>query len=168
MLAENQSVPNQAIESLLVKAGLVTEDQLSIARVAQAGSNAHIDEILIDLRLIDGDELRRVMSQAWKLPAIDLANEWVDDDLVCLLPWQRYLEENWMPVRDQANGSVLIATAREPADERDARIGVAMASPVEFAVASSKAIRLAVCSAFEMPPVPLPARLYRALARPRD
>lgn len=78
------------------------------------------------------------------------------------------LEANWMPVRDQANGSVLIAIAREPVVERAPGIGTILASPGEFAVASSRAIRLAILAALEKAAVPLSTRLYCAMARPRN
>lgn len=114
-------------------------------------------------------EYRRALdSRQWQVPIIDLTTGWVDDDLVSLLPAQLYLTENWMPVRDQANGSVLIATAREPAAERAARIGSVMASSVEFAVASSRSLRLAVFAAFEKPSATLSSRLCRAMVRQRD
>jgi predicted amidohydrolase len=63
-------------------------------------------------------------------------------------PGQRYIAEGWMPVRDQANGSVLVATARVPDTERAAHIADVLENPVEFAAATLSDIRAAVLRAF--------------------
>ncbi len=130
---------------LLVASGLVSGDEVAAAARVGSALGEHVDETLIASGMIDADKLRRVMSQAWSFPAIDLSTQWIDDDLVRSWESKTYLSERWMPVRDQANGSVLVATARIP---DVARIEELLLSPVEFAVTTSTDIREAVLWSF--------------------
>jgi hypothetical protein len=51
-------------------------------------------------------------------------------------PARVYLSENWFPVRDQANGTVLVATSRIPDASGAERIAAVIESPVEFTPSS--------------------------------
>lgn len=84
------------------------------------------------------------MATAWLLPAIDLAKDRADRDLLAEWLPQQYVAGNWLPVRDKANGALLIATARKPDAESTARISGIVECPVEFAVATAFDIRTAV------------------------
>lgn len=133
-----------AFSSLLLESGLVTQDQLDLARARKDSSGAHVEETLVTEGIVDSDLLRRVMSRSWGIAIVDLETEWIDHDLVRNGPRSLYVDDNWMPLHDQANGTVLVATARVPHPERTAEIAAALASPVEFAVATSLDIRTAV------------------------
>jgi hypothetical protein len=130
--------------TLLLESGLVTQDQLDLARARGDSFGAHVDETLVTEGVVDPDLLRRVMSRSWGIAIVDLETEWIDDELVRNGPHPLYVDDNWMPVHDQANGTVLVATARVPDPERTAEIAAALASPIEFAVATSLDIRTAV------------------------
>lgn len=130
---------------LLVASGLVTGEEVAAAARLGRALSEHVDETLIASGMVDADRLRRVMSHAWSFPVIDLSSEWIDDELVRSWESKTYLSERWMPVRDQANGSVLVATARIP---DSARIEELLLSPVEFAVTTSTDIREAVLWSF--------------------
>ena len=134
---------------LLVESGLVTEQQVQRAQAIDQRATMQLDVALISLGLLDRERILAVMSRAWKLPIVDLATDWVDSELVCQWPGDLYLDGNWMPVRDQANGSVLVATARKPDSSRRELVAAVIQSPVEFAVAGSADIRSAVLSAFD-------------------
>lgn len=142
--AERTPARRDAFSVLLLESGLVTQDQLDLARARGKESGTHLDETLVTAGIVEADLLRRVMSRSWGIAIVDLDAEWVDHELVRHGPHSLYREENWMPVRDQANGTVLVATARAPHPERTADIGVALASPVEFAVATALDIHSAV------------------------
>ena len=133
---------------LLVESGLLTATQLQIATEAQAAMGLHFDEILVARGVVAADVLLKVTARAWNLHPIYLARTHVDRDLVRQWPSRRYLAEGWMPVRDQANGSVLVATSRIPDPERTAQIAAVLENPVEFVAATSSDIRVAVQRAF--------------------
>ncbi|TXN32211.1 glycosyltransferase [Lacisediminihabitans profunda] len=99
--------------------------------------------------MVDSAVLLKVMARAWKVAPVDLTTIGIDRDLVRQWPAERYLRENWVPVRDQSNGSVLVATAREPDAARTATIASVLESPVEFVAATSWDIRSAVKRSFK-------------------
>ncbi|WP_354566814.1 hypothetical protein [Glaciihabitans sp. UYNi722] len=137
-----------AFFELLIESGLVSAEELATVGATQPDSGLLLDEILVARGVIAADALLKVVSRAWHLPPIHLARTRVDKELVHHWPGQRYLAENWMPVRDQANGTVLVATARIPDPERAAHIASVLQNPVEFVAATSSDIRTAVLRAF--------------------
>ena len=142
-------VQSTAYAELLLESGLITGEQLRIARAAKAKTGSRIDEILMGLGMVDADALLKVMARAWDIPTIDLTTSHIDDELVRHWSGQLYLSENWMPVRDQANGSVLVATARIPDAEKSAHVASVLQTPVEFVVTTSWDIRAAVLRVFK-------------------
>lgn len=138
------SVSGAGFAALLLDSGLITSDQLAIARAAKSKTGDRLDEVLVNLGMVESGALLKVMARAWKVAPIDLNTAKVDRDLVRQWPAERYLLENWVPVRDQSNGSVLVATAREPDAAKTAAIASVLENPVEFVAATSWDIRSAV------------------------
>jgi len=103
--------------------------------------------VLVARGVVEPVALRSVFARAWNLPALNLARTHVDHELVDQWPDELYLSENWFPVRDQANGTVLVATARMPDTVRAVRIAAVIASPVEFAAVLSADISAVVARA---------------------
>ncbi|WP_394768308.1 glycosyltransferase family 2 protein [Lacisediminihabitans sp.] len=143
------SVTGAGFAALLLDSGLITNDQLAIARAAKSKTGDHLDEVLVNLGMVDSTALLKVMARAWKVAPLDLTSTRIDRDLVRQWPAEQYLRENWVPVRDQSNGSVLVATAREPDAARSATIASVLESPVEFVAATSWDIRSAVKRSFK-------------------
>lgn len=141
------STERGAIAVLLVESGLVTGAQLACVGDERAVCGAPIDEVLVSQGVIEASAWRAVLARAWSLPAIDLARSHVDNELVDQRPDRVYLDEGWFPVRDQANGTVLVATSCLPDDDRSARIAALVGAPVEFAVVASADITAAVARA---------------------
>lgn len=140
------TVQSEQFAELIVMSGLVTANQLEIARAAKARSGAHIDETLIALGMLDERRLLDVMAVAWGLEAVALAS--VDAGLARQHSGQRLIAENWMPVRRLPDGRVLVATARVPDSERAEHIAAAVGAPVAFGVATSWDIKNAVLRVF--------------------
>lgn len=132
---------------LLVESGLVTGEELAVAVEERAQSGGTIDGILLANGIIEPTALRAVLARAWNLPAINLARTHIDYELVDQWSDEVYLGENWFPVRDQANGTVLVATSRRPDDDRAGRIAALIEAPVEFVVVASVDITAAVARA---------------------
>jgi len=136
-----------AFEVLLVESGLVSGEQLSDAQAERVRSGAAIDTVLVSQGLVQPAALRSVFARAWNLPALNLARTHVDHQLVDQWPDEIYLSENWFPVRDQANGTVLVATSRGPDAPRAKRIAAVIDCPVEFVVVATVDISAAVARA---------------------
>ncbi|WP_207455921.1 glycosyltransferase family 2 protein [Herbiconiux sp. SYSU D00978] len=143
-IAEPLLEESASYAELLLISGLITPEQLQMARAVKERTGSHIDEILVSLGMVDPSELLGVMGLAWDLEPIDLQEASLDSELIRRIRGQRYLEESWMPVGYTPNGAVLVATAREPLPEREAAISGALQAPVEFAVATSWEIKTAV------------------------
>ena len=145
--SDDTSAECAAFADLLVQSGLVSTEQLARASVERALSGAAIDAVLVSQGIVEPVTLRSVLAHAWNLPALNLARTHVDHELVEQWPDEVYLSENWFPVRDQANGTVLVATSRIPDAARAERIAAVIEAPVEFAVVASVDISAAVARA---------------------
>lgn len=145
--SDDTSAECAAFADLLIESGLVSSEQLARASVERALSGGAIDAVLVSQGVVEPVTLRSVLAHAWNLPALNLARTHVDHELVDQWPDGVYLSENWFPVRDQANGTVLVATSRIPDASRAERIAAVIESPVEFAVVASVDISDAVARA---------------------
>jgi len=130
-----------AFAALLLESGLITGEQLELARAAKERTGEHIDVILTSLGMISNEELRSVMARAWGLTVVDLATTDRDEELIRRWSGQQMLIGNWMPVRRDPDGVILVATARVPDDERRSQIEAVLAERVRFVVATGSDIR---------------------------
>jgi cellulose synthase/poly-beta-1,6-N-acetylglucosamine synthase-like glycosyltransferase len=137
-----------AFADLLLDSGLITGEQLGLARAAKERTGSHIDEVLITLGMISTDELRSVMARAWGLPVVDLATTQRDEPLIRRWSGQMMIAENWMPVRRDPDGVLRVATARVPDAERRAHIEEVIGEPARFVVATSWDIRNLLLTVF--------------------
>jgi cellulose synthase/poly-beta-1,6-N-acetylglucosamine synthase-like glycosyltransferase len=140
----------QSVEfaDLLLTSGLITQEQLELARAAKERTGSHIDEVLITLGMISTDVLRSLMARAWGLPVANLATTERHDDLIRQWSGQQMIAENWMPLRRDADKIVRVATARVPDEERRAHIEAVLGEPARFVVATSWDIRNLVLTVF--------------------
>ena len=135
------SAQSAAFAELLLESGLITGEQLELARAAKERTGEHIDVILTSLGMISNEELRSVMARAWGLTVVDLATTDRDEELIRRWSGQRMLAGNWMPVRRDVDGVILVATARVPDDERRWQIETVLGEHVRFVVATGWDIR---------------------------
>ncbi|MEN9621420.1 MAG: hypothetical protein RL499_1613, partial [Actinomycetota bacterium] len=113
---------SEAFAQLLLDAALVTPETLAYARQVKQRTGAHIDQVLISQGLLDSETLLLAEAHSWGIHPIDLATVSFDDDLVRRVDGQRYVTENWLPIRRNAAGTVFVATARGVAPQRVERI----------------------------------------------
>lgn len=142
------SAQSVAFAELLLDSGLITHDQLDLARAAKERTGSHIDEVLISLGMISTDELRSLMARTWGLPVVDLATTDRDEALIRRWSGQMMLAENWMPLRRDAQGVILVATARVPDQERRWHIESVLGEGARFVVATSWDIRNLLLTVF--------------------
>lgn len=140
------SVQSHAFAGMLLMSGLVTREQLDIARAAKAKTGAHIDETLVSLGMLDESALLNLMVLSWELEPAHLSD--VDDALVRRFSGQDLMAANWIPVRSLDDGSTLIATARVPDEAREREIAARVGTPVSFSVATSWDIKNTILRVF--------------------
>ena len=135
------SVQSTQFAELLLHSGLISEGDLDLARSAKARTGSHIDEILVSQGMVSSEALRAVMASAWGLPVLDLKS--ITHDEIFMRRWsgQMMVAENWMPLRHEPDGTVLVATARVPDAERREHIERTLGAPARFGVATSWDIR---------------------------
>jgi cellulose synthase/poly-beta-1,6-N-acetylglucosamine synthase-like glycosyltransferase len=142
------SVQSVAFAELLVESGLITADQLAIARAAKAKTGSHIDDVLMSLGLITPDVLRVLVARTWGIPPLDAANPHREDELIRQWSGQLMLAENWMPIRRAFDGVIVVATARVPDAARRAQIEAHLGEPAHYEAATTWDIRHIVLDVF--------------------
>jgi cellulose synthase/poly-beta-1,6-N-acetylglucosamine synthase-like glycosyltransferase len=142
------STQSAAFAELLLNSGLITHEQLELARAAKDRTGSHIDEVLISLGMISAEVLRSLMGRAWGLPVADLTTTRRDEELIRRWSGQMMIAENWMPLRRDDDGVYCVATARVPDDERRRQIEGVLGEPARYIVATSWDIRNLVLAVF--------------------
>ena len=108
--------PTDRIGELLVREGLITQDQLAKA-LADARSNGHrIGYSLITLGFVSEAELTRMLARQYRVPAIDLDRVKVDPRIIKLVPAELALKHLVLPLRRV--GRMLTVAMANPADSR--------------------------------------------------
>ena len=74
------------IGDVLIKHGVITEDQLQMALEAQKGTKMKLGEALIDIGAVSDEQIARALSEQLHLDIIDLANVVVSEDIIKLIP----------------------------------------------------------------------------------
>jgi cellulose synthase/poly-beta-1,6-N-acetylglucosamine synthase-like glycosyltransferase len=143
------SVQSAAFADLLLNSGLITEEELAIARAAKAKSGSHIDDVLVSMGLLSVDLLRVQMARAWSIPPLDMEAPHLDEALIRQWSGQMMLAENWMPIRRSFDGTIVVGTARVPDEQRRAQIEQHLGEPALFEVATSSDIRRLVLQVFQ-------------------
>ncbi|MFT4029363.1 MAG: glycosyltransferase [Protaetiibacter sp.] len=142
------STQSQAFAQLLLDSELVTPEELLIARAAKERTGSHIDDVLVSLGMLSNSQLRGVMARSWGLPVADLATTQRDDALIRRWSGQLMLAENWMPLRRDTDGVILVATARVPDQERRWQIEAVLGERARYLVATSWDIRKLLLTVF--------------------
>jgi len=143
------SAQSAAYAALLLSSGLISPDQLEIARAGKAQSGDHIDSVLVGLGMLDPESVLRVIAESWDMQAIRLSETELDEKLIRGWSGQMFLAENWMVVRRRSTGRVLVATARYPDEERASQIVATVGEPVDFVVATSWDIKNTILDVFQ-------------------
>ena len=141
---------NDAFAQLLLRSNLVTPDALRFAREVEQRTGASFDQVLISEGLLDSESLLIAEAEAWGVLPIDLDAVKFDDTLVRGQDGagQRFLAENWLPIKRGDDGRVFVATAREPSAQRAARIRSAIGAEPRFVATTSWNIKNACLRLF--------------------
>ena len=149
-----EHVPAISIESddfaeLLLSSGLVALRDLMMARAARAKTGSFIDEILVSQGMVTIEGLRALMAQAWNIPPLDLHETPLDTEFVRRWSGQKMLSENWLPIRELPDSTIMVATARIPDAARRESIEAELGSAVTFVVTTRWEIRAVILNVFQ-------------------
>ncbi len=141
--------PRHAVGDLLVKAGLLTPQQMADAVHARVRTGSRLENIVIAEGLVRRAQVYRTLAEAWDLLYLDDLNaEEFDLDLLEQLDPAVLVGEGWFPVRHLSADHVLVATAEPPTDERRAHVADQLGAQVVFAAATGVDIDAAVVRTF--------------------
>ena len=100
---------------MLLRAGVITQQQLSMVLVIQERARKRLGEILLSEGLITSSRLAEALSEQLKLPLLSLAEEEPEPEAIRLVPRNIAARLNLLPLRIEADGRLLIAMA-DPLD----------------------------------------------------
>ena len=128
---------------LLVRSGLITEEQLDAALAHQKASGGILGEILVRDLVITEDQIAQTLAEQKGLTHVNLATVDVDRAAVILLPWRMARMRSVIPIGFD-EGRLILAMSNpldvEAIDEAEIRTGykvnpvVASASQVQYAI----------------------------------
>ena len=142
------SIESDDFAELLLSSGLVTLRDLMMARAAQAKTGSFIDEILVSQGMVTIEELRALMAEAWNIPPLDLQATPMDTEFVRRWSGQKMVSENWLPICELRDSTIMVATARMPDAARRESIESELGGAVTFVVTTQWEIRAVILNVF--------------------
>ncbi len=106
------------VGELLIKSGLINDEQLIQALDIQKQSNKRLGEILIELGYISSEDLVWILSEQASIPFIEIRPEVLDSDLInsfpekllynnCILPLYETNDKIYVAIGDPTNQSAI-------------------------------------------------------------
>ncbi|MFK7819308.1 MAG: GspE/PulE family protein [Planctomycetaceae bacterium] len=102
------------IGQILVQNGVITDDQLTVAKDAANGNGGRVDRTVIKLGLASEEDTLRVLSEEFGIRYIDLKEVTVDEELLMQFPTTAIFRHSILPLH-KSNGRVVVATG-DPLD----------------------------------------------------
>ncbi len=154
---DTDSERRPVLGSLLLRDGLVTEEELDAALAQQRlSSTRRLGEILVARGTLSEAHVSRALAEQHELPFVELETHEIDPAARALLPVELARRHSALPVSYLADGSVLVVVADPTSaihdDELRAELGVA----VQYAVAVPAEIEAAIASPVEVEHVAAP------------
>jgi hypothetical protein len=102
--------------TLLVRKGMISEDQLAVALTEARATNDLVGRVLLKNQWIFEDELARTLSEQLDIPYLSIMRVGVNRDVVRLLPAEVGMDVAAIPVRQR--GDVIHVAFADPTDQR--------------------------------------------------
>jgi type IV pilus assembly protein PilB len=136
--------PWPALGALLLRDGLVREDELQAALTAQRASGKRLGEVLVERGTVTRTQVARVLAEQHELPFIELAESDVQFEAATLLPEDLARRYTALPVAIEPDESVLVAVADPTNVMHSDELRLALGRPLRFGVASPDAIEATI------------------------
>ena len=134
------------IGDVLIKHGIINEDQLNQALEAQKGTKMKLGEALIEIGVVTDEQIARALSEQLHLDIIDLANVVVSEDILKLIPVEVLQKHKVLPFEyHKTNPNILRVAMSNPIDMYATDdIEIITNLQVEPVVATTKGIDIAL------------------------
>ncbi len=139
---------SRRLGDLLVREGLIDNEQLARALQEQKGSNDKLGSILVKLSFVTEEKLIAFLSRQYGIQSITLSQLDIDPDVLKLVPEQIARKYEVLPVNRQGN-TLMLAMADPTNVFALDDVGFMTNLQVVPAVASQAAIRLAIDRAYD-------------------
>jgi type IV pilus assembly protein PilB len=136
--------PWPALGALLLRDGLVREEELQAALVEQRGSGKRLGEVLVERGTVTRTQVARVLAEQHELPFIELAESDVQIEAAILLPEDLARRYTALPVAIEPDDSILVAVADPTNVMHSDELRLALGRPLRFGVASPDAIEASI------------------------
>ncbi len=136
--------PWPTLGSLLVRDGLLSEEQLESALVLQQESGQRLGEILIERGDVTRTQLARLLAEQVEMPLVELEESEIDTDAALLLPEELARRYRALPVGFLPDESLLVAVADPTNVLHWDDLRLALGVPLRFGVAAPDAIDAAI------------------------
>ena len=130
--------------SLLVRDGLITEEELALALDEQRVSGKRLGEILVDKGTITRAHVARLLAEQVEMPLVELDESEVDTAAAALLPEALARRYSALPMGFLADDSLLVAVADPTNVLHWDELRLALGVPIRFGVAAPDAIDAAI------------------------
>jgi hypothetical protein len=152
--ADWQPAPEGRLGDRLVAKGLLTQAQLGAALAEQRRIGVPLGEVLVARGFVRRLDVYRVLGEQWGLPYADLTVDPIDPTFGSLVDRHTCARDQWLPLRREADGSVVVAVARKPDAELDREIRAQLYAPhaaIRYMATSSWDIARGLARAYEGP-----------------
>lgn len=151
--------PWPVLGSLLLRDGLVTEDELDAALAQQRlSSTRRLGEILVARGALGEEAISRALAEQHEVRFVDLREHELDPAVASLLPLELARSHAALPIQRLADGSLLVVVADPTTALHSEELQSALDEPLEFAVGMLAEIQSAIeeleAGSDERPPAP--------------
>jgi type IV pilus assembly protein PilB len=136
--------PWPALGALLLRDGLVREDELQAALAEQRGSGKRLGDVLVERGSVTRTQVARVLAEQHELPFIELAESEVQIEAATLLPEELARRYTALPVTIEPDGTILVAVADPTNVMHSDELRLALGRQLRFGVASPDAIEATI------------------------
>ena len=130
--------------SLLIRDGLITEEELALALDDQRESGKRLGEILVEKGTITRAQVARLLAEQVEMPLVELDESEVDMEAAALLPEALARRYSALPVGFLPDDSLLVAVADPTNVLHWDELRLALGVPIRFGIAAPDAIDTAI------------------------
>src|SRR5207249_800234 len=76
----------KTVQEILLGRGLITQEKLNAAESTARNGNKSLQQAILDLQIMSKTQLLKVLSDEWKVKAVDVSQMEIDKDIMGIIP----------------------------------------------------------------------------------
>jgi len=142
-----QATGTEPFGALLIRRGLVSEEEVAQALIVQEDSGKRLGETLVEMGALNERELILVLADLLHMPVVDLRRDNPKPETLALIPEEIVRTHMVMPLRLDDDG-LQVAVADQPSVTVRALLSEATQHPIRFVLAPESDIQWAIDSSY--------------------